>query len=154
MCAVFIAYEALVHTARPKVKVEMLGPQSYPCGKKVSIPFRFTNAGHWYAYVKPTAINLIAFFNFSREFQLHELHFGAVQEYSDTKVRQGVGNVQFLKAKGLKLTYGDEGEEVHVDVTTPTKEANYVVRVDAYSENGVSLSSRFNIHCIGGTTPD
>jgi uncharacterized protein YxeA len=147
VCALFIAYKALVHGARPNVKVEMLSPSRYPCGQKVCFVFVFQNIGYWYA--KTTAINVIAFFNFPPEFQLHEVRFGAAQEQSSTKVRLGAGGVQYLKAKGLKLTYGDEGEEVHLDVTTAATQATYVVRVDSYSENGVSRSYRFNIRCSG-----
>lgn len=151
ICALFIAYEALVHAAKPNVKVEMLGPSRYACDQRARLIFRFQNVGHWYA--KPTAINLVAFFNFPPEFRLHGLHFGAAQEQSSTNVRPGVGGVQFLKAKGLKLTYGDEGEEAHLDVTIPVTQATYVVRVDAYSDNGVSLSNRFNIRCSNEELP-
>lgn len=145
ICALYLAYAALKHSARPNVKVAMLNANSQDCATVARFVFQFTNVGHWYA--KPTAINVVAFFNFSPEFELIELRYGAAQEFKSTEVRVGVGKMKYLKAKGLKLTCGDEGEEVHVTAKFPEREGDYIIKVSAFSENDVSLKKEFKARC-------
>jgi|ERR1700693_52912 len=145
LCALFLAYAALKHSAKPNVCVRVLTPTLLYCNEAVLFRFEFTNRGYWYA--KPTATDVVVFCNFALEFELIELRYGSVQSYSDTDVRLGVGNMRYLKAKGLKLTFGEEGEEVHVRAVTPKSKGKYKVRISAYSQNGVSLKKEFMFKC-------
>jgi hypothetical protein len=117
----------------------------FECSQTILFVFEFTNAGHWYA--KPTAIDVVAFCNFDPAFDLIKLRYGSVQSYTDNDVKVGVGKMIYLKAKGLKLTYGEEGEEVHVKAVSPKKEGKYRIRISAFSENGVSIKKEFTISC-------
>ena len=123
----------------------MLNPPAQDCSATTRFVFKFTNVGHWFA--KPAAINVVVFCNFSPEFELVELRYGATQQFSNTEVRVGVGKMKYLKAKGLKLSYGDEGEEVHVAAKVPEKPGEYLVKICAYSENDLSLRTEFRIRC-------
>lgn len=145
ICALYLAYAALKHSARPNVKVAMSTATSQTCSSVVKFVFQFTNVGHWYA--KPPAINVVAFCNFSPEFELLELHYGATQQISSKEVKIGVGKMKYLKAKGLKLSPGDEGEEVLVMAKNPEREGEYLIKISAYSENGMSLRKEFRICC-------
>jgi hypothetical protein len=145
LCALYIAYAALTHSTRPNVKVVMLNANSQNCSTTSQFVFQFTNVGHWYA--KPSAINVVAFCNFPPEFELLELRYGATQQISNKEVRVGVGKMKYLKAKGLKLSYGDEGEEVHVTAKIPEQEGEYLVKISAYAEGGMSLREEFRVRC-------
>jgi len=145
MCALYLAYAALKHTAKPNVRVRILSHKHLPCNEKCLLKFAFDNIGYWYA--KPTAINVTVYFNFDPNFKLIELRYGSNQTYKDRDAKIGVGKMAYLKAKGLKLTYGEEGEEVHALVRTPKKQNVYRIRISAYSENGVSLKEEFQINC-------
>jgi|HubBroStandDraft_5_1064220.scaffolds.fasta_scaffold329822_2 hypothetical protein len=144
-CALYLSYAALKHSAKPNVEVRMLKPSILACGEIGHFVFEFSNVGHWYA--RPTAIDVVVFCNFAHEFKLMELRYGSVQEYSDSEVRVGVGKMNFLKARGLKLTYGEEGEEIHVRAKAPHRGGEYLIRISAFSENGVSLKKEFRIRC-------
>src|ERR1035438_1803076 len=87
LCALFVAYAALVHTAKPNLKVKMLSPETYRSGEMVNFIFEFENIGHWYAI--PPVINLVVFCNFEPTFELVELRYGSAQEISSTNVRTG-----------------------------------------------------------------
>jgi hypothetical protein len=115
------------------------------CNEIVLFVFEFTNVGYWYA--KPVAINVAVFCNFAPEFDLVELRYGSSQSYTDTDAKVGAGKMIYLKAKGLKLTYGEEGEEVHVKAITPKNEGEYGIRISAFSDNGVSIRKEFTIKC-------
>ena len=145
LCAIYLAFAALKHSARPNVKVVMANANSQDCSSTTQFIFRFTNVGHWYA--KPPAINLVTFCNFSPEFELLELRYGATQQLSNKEVRVGVVKMKYLKAKGLKLSYGDEGEEVHVTARVPEEEGEYLIKISAYAENGMSLREEFKVRC-------
>jgi hypothetical protein len=145
VCALYLAYVALKHSAKPNVRVRMLNSKILQCNETVMFVFEFTNVGYWYA--KPVAINVLVFCNFAPEFELIELRYGSSQSYADTDAKVGVGKMIYLKAKGLKLTHGEEGEEVHVKVITPKNEGEYKIRITAFSDNGVSLKQEFMIKC-------
>jgi hypothetical protein len=49
----------------------MVTPKQLQCGKTHLIIFKLENVGHWYAH--PTAVNLVAYFNFDPVFKLHEV---------------------------------------------------------------------------------
>ena len=145
VCALYLSYAALKHSAKPNVRVKMLNPSDHRCVETVLFIFELTNIGYWYA--RPSAINTTVFCNFAPEFKLIELRYGSNQSYVDADAKVGVGKMIYLKAKGLKLTYGEEGEEVHVRAITPKHEAKYRIRISAFSDNGVSLTRMFTIRC-------
>jgi hypothetical protein len=145
ICAVYLAYAALKYTAKPYVRVKLLGSNTFQPNTTVDFRFQFTNIGHWYG--RPTAINVIAFCNFDPRFQLIELRYGSTQTYVDSDAKAGKGNTMYLKAKGLKLTFGEEGEEVHVKAVTPRDQGDYMIRVTAYSDNGVDINETFEVVC-------
>lgn len=146
LCAFYLSYVALKHSARPKVKLKMLSPKVLHCNKITLFKFEFSNVGYW--YTKPPVINLIVFCNFENYFEPLELLYGSNQSIKNNDVKIGKGTMKYLKAKGLKLIYGEEGEEVHVKVKTPKIEGKYKIRVSAYSENGASIKKTFIVTCI------
>lgn len=146
-CALYLAYAALKHSAVPKVGVKLSNPSNLAvrCNEKVLFVFEFTNIGHWHA--KPTAINVVVFLNFDPEFKLIELRYGSTQEKLTTQVKSGVGRMKYFKAKGIMLAYGEESEDMHVITSTPQTEGEHLIRISAFSENGVSLNQEFRIRC-------
>ncbi|MBN1920418.1 MAG: hypothetical protein JW892_04185 [Anaerolineae bacterium] len=145
ICALYLAYAALKHAATPNVRVSMSTPKTLQCNETILFVFEFTNIGYWYA--KPPAINMIVFCNFAPEFKLVELRYGSSQAYADTDAKIGVGKMVYLKAKGLKLIYGQEAEEVHVKAITPAVEGEYGIRISGFSDNGVNIRKEFAIRC-------
>jgi len=145
VCALYLAFAALRHTARPTVGVRLSSPGVLPCDREHWFVFVLENQGHWYG--RPTAIDVAVFCNFTHAFQLLECRYGSAQEFSDRTVKVGVGRMHYLKAKGIKLTYGEEGEEVHVLARTPKGPGEYLIRISACSDNGVSLMQEFKVSC-------
>lgn len=145
LCALYLAYAALKHSATPNIRIRMLNDKIFHCKQRVFFIFECTNIGYWYA--KPTALNVIVFCNFAPEFELLELRYGSNQAYTDLDAKIGVGRMTYLKAKGLKLTHGEEGEAIHVKAITPEKAGKYKIRVSAYSDNGVSYRQEFIVVC-------
>jgi hypothetical protein len=107
--------------------------------------FELLNVGHWYA--SPIAVDLTVYFNFPVEFELQELRYGSIQEHLNTEVKVGVGGMCYLKAKGIKLSRHERGEEVHILAITPQKPANYHIRVTGHSSNDASFSKEFALSC-------
>jgi hypothetical protein len=123
----------------------MLSPKTFQCDEAALFVFELTNIGYWYA--KPTAISVVVYCNFDPEFRLVELRYGASQSRINNDVKVGVGKMIYFRATGLKLTYGEEGEEVHVKAVTPKSEGEYRIRISAFSDNGVSIKKEFTIKC-------
>jgi hypothetical protein len=107
--------------------------------------FELLNIGHWYG--SPIAVDVTVYFNFPVDFELLELRSGSVQEHSNTEVKAGVGEMRYLKAKGLKLSRHENGEQVHVIAKAPQKPGTYRVRVTGYSDNAASFSTQFSLSC-------
>jgi hypothetical protein len=146
LAALYIAYVALQHTARPNIDIRLIAPQRIRRGEEVTIIFEVTNIGHWYA--KPSAINVTIFFNFDPAFDLIESRYGSTQEFKDSEPQIGKGGMKYLKAKGLKLGYGHGGEQVHIIARAPAQRGDYRVRLSAYSENGASFGRDLSIGCV------
>lgn len=145
ICALYIAYVALRHTAKPNIKINMLNRKTFLRNEEVIFIFECINIGYWYA--KPVAIDVTVFCNFEPEFKLKELGYGSSQTFRDTDTKIGVGKMIYLKAKGLKLTFGEEGEQIHVKVITPNIVGEYKIRLSAYSGNGVSYERELLVKC-------
>jgi hypothetical protein len=143
----YLAYAALRQTARPNLAVSMSRPDSGQCQTASCrwFVFEFVNRGHWYG--KPMAVDVTAYCNFPAGFTLHEIRYGSVQEYSDSKVRKSSHGMQYLKAQGLKLACPEPGEEVHVLATAPSAAGCYRIRVTAFSANDASVSQEFELTC-------
>jgi hypothetical protein len=148
VCVLFIAYATLSQTARPNITVRMLSPESLPCDTEAMHVFEFLNIGRWYA--SPMAVDLTVYFNFPPAFELREVRYGSVQEHRSTEVKAGVGGMRYLKAKGLKLSRQEAGEQVHILATAPKKPGSYRIRISAYSSNDASLSKEFEVTCGSG----
>ncbi|OIQ73230.1 hypothetical protein GALL_451320 [mine drainage metagenome] len=145
ICALFLSYTALKHTVRPNIGVQMLNDTNLVCGKKTTFIFEFTNQGYWYG--SPIAVDVTVYCNFEPVFDLLEIAYGSIQEIVNTEVRIGVGRMKYLKAKGLKLSRREAGEQIHVKVMTPRLPGTYLIRISAYSENAASLVTKFNVKC-------
>lgn len=143
ICVLFLAYAALAQTARPNVTVRMLSPDSLICGTATAVVFELVNVGHWYG--SPIAVDLTVYFNFPAEFELRELRYGSVQEHVNTEVKSGVGGMCYLKAKGLKISHHEKGEEVHILARGPQTPGRYCVRVTGYSSNDAGFSKEFRL---------
>jgi len=141
----YLSYIALVHTAKPRIVINLKNDRSILCGDEINFKFCVQNIGHWYA--KPMAINLIVYCNFSKELELKKMFFGSIQQQVDDIIKKGVGDMNYFEASGLKVGKGKDGEEIHVIAQTPEKPGTYFIRVDAYSDNGVSYRKYFSLTC-------
>jgi len=146
ICATYLAYMALKHSAKPRALVIFEEPYTLEKNTNALIKFQFKNIGHWYA--KPMVVNMTVFINFEESFEPIEIRFGSIQEIVDKNVRIGKGNMKYLKAKGIKIGYSEYHEEIHVLTKCPEKSGNYKIKVDAYSENGLDLSENFFVDVI------
>ena len=145
VCVLFLAYAALAQTARPNITVRLLSSHRLECGAESSYVFELLNVGHWYA--SPMAVDLTVYCNFPSEFELKELRYGSVQEHLTNEVKAGVGGMRYLKAKGLKLSRQERGEQIHIVATAPKKPGNYHILVSAYSSNNADFSKEFELVC-------
>lgn len=142
---IYIAYLALVHTAKPRIAVSLREPARQPCSKLLALHYDLKNCGHWYAL--PPAIDVVVFCDFDPRFELIGLGYGSQQETIAAEVRIGKGGRKFLKAKGLKLIADDLGEVIQVHVCTPPDPGTYLTRISAYSPNGLSHFQDFPLEC-------
>ncbi|MBI3124781.1 MAG: hypothetical protein HYZ10_10300 [Ignavibacteriales bacterium] len=136
LAALYLSYVALKHSARPSIKIHMTCDQPIYCNEETNFLFELENVGHWYA--KPMVVNLIIYFNFDNQFTLNFLKFGSTQELLNKNVKTGVGNMKYLKASGIKLSYGEQREKALVNVIPPSTPGKYKIKLSSYSENGVS----------------
>jgi hypothetical protein len=143
--AIYIAYLALVHTAKPRISVFLHEPRKQPCSRTLELHYELTNRGFWYAL--PPAIDVTIFCDFDPAFEPICLGYGSQQEMNATEVRIGKGGRKFLKAKGLKLIADDLGEIIRIQVRTPPVPGRYLTRISAYSVNGLSHFEDFYIEC-------
>lgn len=144
--AVYIAFLALVHTAKPRIDVVLLEDTIQPCNRLIKLQFELRNVGYWYAL--PPAIDITVYCNFDPAFDLVGLGYGSQQEILAAEVRIGKGGRKYLKAKGIKLIADDFGEVVQVHLKTPQVPGSYLARLSAYSANGLSHVQDFHIECI------
>lgn len=146
VCVLFLAYVALGQTARPNITVRMLSSDCIECGTASSHVFELINVGHWYG--SPIAVDLTVYFNFPAEFDLRELQYGSIQEHRNKEVKVGVGGMRYFKAKGLKISRHEKGEQVHILATGPQRPGQYSIRITGYSSNDASFSREFGFSCI------
>lgn len=146
LAAVYIAFLALVHTAKPRINVVLLEDTTQACNRLIKLRFELRNVGHWYAI--PPAIDIVAYCDFDPAFDLIELDYGSQQEIHATEVRIGKGGKKYFKAKGIMLIADDLGEIVQVQLKTPQVPGRYYARLSAYSANGLSHVQDFHIECI------
>ena len=144
--ASYLAYAALKHSARPHAKVHLNEPKLLYAGATDLFKFSFQNAGHWYS--KPMIVNMTTYINFDTNFEPFFIQYGSTQEIKDENVRIGKGKMKFLKAKGIKLSYGEDDEEIHVKAKNPSTPGRYKIKISAYSENGLSLTKHFEVKVL------
>lgn len=142
---IYIAYLALVHTAKPRITVSLHEEVRQPCSKLLALHYDLRNRGHWYAL--PPAIDVVVFCDFDPRFDLIGIGYGSQQETLAAEVRIGKAGRKFLKAKGLKLIANDLGEVIQVHVRTPAEPGMYLTRISAYSPNGLSHFQDFPLEC-------
>jgi hypothetical protein len=147
LCAIYIAFLALRHTAKPRIDVMLLrsGDELLGCNTEILFNLEVRNVGYWYAAAP--AINITVYCNFDPAFAPLELRYGSTQETTNTHVRIGKGGVKYLKAEGLKLSRRDEAERIHVLAKTPGYPGNFVIKVTAFSEEGASITREFQVKC-------
>jgi hypothetical protein len=143
VCALYISYVSLAHSAKPRGIVRMSGPVQVRAGEDVRFEFIFSNVGHWFA--QPPIVELSAWINFDPAFRPAKLQFGSALELETTSVRIGKGGLKHLKAKGLKLSFGGGEEVVVAHAQAPEVPGAYAVKVDAFSENGAAIKGRWTI---------
>jgi hypothetical protein len=147
LCAIYIAFLALRHTAKPRIRVVLLNSEDevLPCGKEVTFVYEVYNVGYWYGAAP--AIDVTVYCNFDPAFQPIELRYGSVQEMSNTHVRIGKGGLKYIRATGLKLVRKREAERIHVVARTPVTPGAFKINAAAFSKDGASASSEFQIRC-------
>lgn len=148
VCVLFLAYAALAQTARPNIVVRMRLPDILRCstGSPQEFEFDVVNVGHWYG--SPIAVDVTVYCNFALEFELYELRYGSVQEHVNADVKLGVGGMQYLRAKGMKVSRYEGRESILVLGTTPKAPGRYRILVTAYSANDASVSREFTLTCV------
>jgi len=142
----YLAYAALKHTTRPNATVYLNEPKEIYAGNTDLYKFSFKNTGHWYS--KPMVVNMTTFINFDEHFEPYYLLYGSAQEIKEDDVRIGKGKMKFLKAKGIKLSHGEENEEMFVSAKSPEIPGRYKIKVSAYSDNGLSLTKQFEVKVL------
>lgn len=142
-CALLISIIALRYSAKPKIDIKINSKGNYYCESSVTLKFKVTNKGHWYA--QPMVIGLVIFCNFDKSFELLRLRYGSRQEKTDETVKLGTENMQYFKAEHIIVGSEKCGEEFWIDVILPRAEGKQKVKLDAYSENGVSFKKNYRI---------
>lgn len=145
VCALFVSYATLNHTAKPKIAVKMLTNTYVLCKKKELFKFSIFNVGHWYS--KPPAIDVTIYCNFNPAFRPVRMLYGSVLSNVDETVKRGKQGLKYFKGVRIKLTYGEHPEEIHVLAKTPRAEGTYKIRISAFSINGASFLKDFIIVC-------
>lgn len=148
LCAIYIAFLALRHTAKPRIDVSLLNHMDEPlgCNTEIIFDFEVRNIGYWYA--SAPAINITVYCNFDPAFNLSELRYGSTQETINTHVRTGKRGLKYIRAEGLKLSRRDEAERIHVLAKTPNYPGVFGIKATAFSEEGASITREFNINCV------
>ena len=146
LCAIYLAYAALRHTVRPNIEIRMKSPSRLRCSDVCKMVFEVVNIGHWYG--SPMAVDVTVYCDFPLSFELLEMRYGSVQEHRNNEVKPGKGGMRYLKAKGLKLSRQDYGEEVHVFAKVPEAAGTYEIRVSAYSMNGASAATDLTLDIV------
>lgn len=145
-CTLLISIFALRYSAKPKIGIEINSKGNYYCGNSITLKFKVINKGHWYA--QPMAIGLVIYCNFDESFEILRLRYGSRQENTDETVKLGTENMQYFEAKNIIVGSEKCGEEVWADVILPKTEGKYRIKLDAYSENGVSFKKIIKLNCI------
>jgi len=70
------------------------------------------------------------------------------QEKINETVELGTENMQYFKAENIIVVSEKCGEEFWIDVILPKTESKHKVKLDAYSENGVSFKKIIELNCI------
>jgi hypothetical protein len=148
--ASYLAFAALVNTARPRASVVLINHSNNHPGERVVFVFSFKNRGHWYA--KPMIVNMTIYINFDGAFDLVEMRSGSSQQNSSTNIKIGKGNMKYFKSKGMHLSFGEDAEEIHVVAQAPKSPGQYRLKVSAFSENGASLSKTFSFQVLPSLT--
>src|ERR1035437_6360964 len=80
LCAIYIAFLALRHTAKPRIDVMLLrsGDELLGCNTEILFNLEVRNVGYWYAAAP--AINITVYCNFDPAFAPLELRYGSTQE--------------------------------------------------------------------------
>jgi len=135
--ASYIAYRTLVHTAKPKVKVELIDPgPGQPVSQEAEcrLVFRCSNVGHWYA--KPAATGMRAYVNFDPAAEPIALRYGSALEYETTEVRHGKGGALYLVATGIELTHREEPEDLVAIVSVFNVRSTVSLWITLFSDQG------------------
>jgi hypothetical protein len=141
--ASYLAFAALAHSARPRASVT-LSPIIAHVAERLTLVFVFKNRGYWYA--KPIIVNMTIYINFDSAFDLVEMRSGSSQQNINTEAKSGKGHMKYFKSKGMHLSFGEDGEEIHIVAQAPKKPGRYKLKVSAFSENGVSLSEVISLY--------
>ena len=147
LCAIYIAFLALKHTAKPRIALTLLNStdELLNCGSETDFIFEVYNVGYW--YVAAPAINITVYCNFDPAFVPLELKYGSVQEISSTHVRTGKGGLKYIRAKGIKLSRRGEAERIHVLARVPDRRGTFKLKATAFSEEGASVTRNFLVKC-------
>lgn len=134
LVVVYLTLLALRYTAKPRLRVSLLGHGALPPGETVILRFRVSNRGHWYG--RPAATNVVMFLNFPPEFKPIRARYGSSLEKVCEELKPGKGKTNYLKVDGIQLFHEEPGEDIEVEVKLPPFPDTYEVRIAAYSEQG------------------
>jgi len=147
LCAIYLAFLALRHTAKPRVGIVLLNStdEVLVCGTEAVFVFEVYNIGYWYGAAP--AINITVYCNFDPAFEPIELRYGSIQETTNTHVRTGKGDLRYIRAEGLKLSRKGEAEKIHVIAKAPNSAGTFKIKATAFSEDGASTTREFWVRC-------
>ncbi len=142
----YLAYKALVFTAKPRLAVQAYPKDDWHVSSTVSLVLRLRNKGHWYA--RPAATGLRATVNLDEPCEPLLLRFGSDLEQQERKVLRGKGSggrrSKYLEATGIWLTASEDPEDLEVTFRTPDIPGKYNGWVILYAREGDCGSHSFS----------
>lgn len=136
----YMTFVMMQFSAKPKLSVHLIEPTDEyfyaERGSKITFRALLQNVGHW--YVKPKATNTNVYWNFDPSFELICMRFGANLDFLKSESRPGKGGSKYLKASGIHLSIGEQGESIEVEALAPASRGRYHHWISISCDEGFS----------------
>jgi hypothetical protein len=149
--ATYIAYRALIFTAKPRLGITVTPPEEYRFfkpGEQVQLMLNLHNIGYWYA--KPAATEIRAHVNVDEGCELLQLRYGSDLEYAldanSVKFGKGLHNGKscYFEAFGIWLTHAEVSEPMELTLRVSVKPGQHEGWVALFAEEGDCGVHSFN----------
>jgi hypothetical protein len=147
LMALGLAWLALRFTAKPKVRIRHLSPLTAGVSESKSLDFRLENVGHL-LLGRPPATNVRVWVNMHPELEPISLLSGAMLEHETREIKRGKGKSKYLSLKEAVLVYGEPGEEIRVDLQTPSTSGTYPIWLTLVTAEGAQAIYRINLDVV------